>query len=115
MPCYTFFCNSCDHKFEIVCSIRDYKDQQICPICNKQKDSTRCYTEDVATINASVKKHDTELKTVGDLANRNRDRMSDSQKEELYIKHNDYKEKESDKPLPKGHQRLKKQPKTKWI
>lgn len=115
MPCYTFLCTQCNQKFEIVCSIRNYEDTQKCPSCKRSEHTIRCYTEDVATLNTSIKKHDTELKTVGDLANRNRDRMSDSQKEELYVKHNSYKDQEIDKPLPKGHQRLKKQPKTKWM
>lgn len=114
MPLYTFLCLGCNNKFEIVCSIRNYRDKQLCPLCKTAEQTERCYIEDVATLNSSVKKHDTELKTIGDLANRNRDRMSDSQKEELYTKHNSYKEQESVKPLPKGHQRLKKQAKIKW-
>ncbi len=115
MPSYTFICYKCDKKFEILSSIREYTDKQNCPICNSQTNVSRCYIEDAATLNASVKKSDDELKTVGDLANRNRDRMSDTQKEELYEKHNEYKDKPSNKPLPKGFKRLQKQPKTKWI
>jgi len=115
MPSYTFFCNKCKKKFEIVSSIREYSSDQNCPICLSTDNVERCYIEDVATLNSSVKKSDNELKTVGDLANRNRDRMSDSQKEELYIKHNEYKEAEPSKPLPKGCKRLKKQSKNKWI
>lgn len=69
----------------------------------------------MATLNTSVKKSDDQLKTLGDLANRNRDKLSEDQKVELYSKHNSYKDEPvSEKPLPKGLSRLKKQPKTKW-
>jgi hypothetical protein len=73
------------------------------------------YTEDALSISASVKKMDSELKTVGDLAKRNTDRMSDDHKAHLRSKHNDYKENQADAPLPKGMSRLQKpKHKTKW-
>lgn len=63
----------------------------------------------------SVKKADSELKTIGDLANRNRDRMSEDERVTLYKKHNDYKDQESQKELPKGMSRIKKsKSKIKW-
>lgn len=114
MPCYTFFCDKCQKKFEIISSIKDYTDKQKCPSCKSSKDSYRCYTEDVATLNSSIKKSDGELKTIGDLANRNRDRMSEDHKQQLYEKHNSYKDHTEDAPLPKGMTRLKKQKKIKW-
>lgn len=115
MPAYTFLCDKCERKFELVCSIREYSEHQSCPVCNSQKHVSRCYIEDVSTLNSSVKKSDDELKTVGDLANRNRDRMSDDQRSELHEKHNSYKEAPAkEKPLPKGFTRMKKQTKTKW-
>jgi len=70
--------------------------------------------EDVSTLNASVKKADSELKTLGDIANRNRDRMSDDQKQALSEKHNAYRDNEVLKDLPQGMSRMKKQPKIKW-
>lgn len=71
--------------------------------------------DDVSTINATVKKADSELKTIGDLANRNRDKMSEDQKISLANKHNEYKEDYKEvTELPKGMTRLKKQPKVKW-
>jgi superfamily II RNA helicase len=66
------------------------------------------------TQSTSIRKSDSELKTIGDLANRNRDRMSDDQKQTLTQKHNLYKNKEEKKQLPSGMTRLKKQHKTKW-
>lgn len=69
---------------------------------------------DLATQSSSVKKSNSELKTIGDLANRNRDRMSDDQKAALYAKHNDYKEHKEENRLPAGMSRIKKGPKTIW-
>ena len=74
MPTYSYYCNHCNSKFEIFCSINDYKEKTKCRNCNKV--CCRDYIEDVLTQSASVKKSDSELKTIGDLANRNRDRFS---------------------------------------
>lgn len=115
MPEYSFICEKCNYKFAIVCSIKDYTDKQICKRCKSNNNVIRLYQEDLSTLSASVKKSDGELKTLGDLANRNRDKMSEDQKLALYNKHNDYKEQPPAKELPKGMTRLKKQPKTKWI
>jgi len=106
-------CNNCNCGFELFLYIKDYTEHPQCPQCNKNT-TDRDYSIDMLTLNSSVKKSDTELKTIGDLANRNRDRMSDDEKNALYIKHNSYKEEVSDKPLPKGMTRLKKQNKVKW-
>jgi hypothetical protein len=83
------------------------------PVCDCGSNHTeRNYLEDFSTIIGSVRKSDSELKTVGDLANRNRDRLSNDEKLALQKKHNDYKEQESIKQLPTGMSRIKK-PKTK--
>jgi hypothetical protein len=71
--------------------------------------------DDVLTQNASVKKSDSELKTLGDLALRNSEKMSQDQKTELYHRHNSYKEDTTNyKNLPKGMSRVKKPPKPIW-
>ena len=113
MPTYSYSCDSCKQNFELFFYIRDYIDQPKCSHC-KSKNTHREYIKDVITQNASVKKSDSELKTVGDLANRNRDRMSEDQKTQLYQKHNDYKEHKEEKPLPAGMTRMKKGKKTIW-
>jgi putative FmdB family regulatory protein len=115
MPAYTFYCEKCKHKFEIICSIKQYSDNQICDECNSPKNVIRAYTEDLLTLNTSVKKSDSELKTIGDLANRNRDKLTDDQKLNLYQKHNDYKDGPPPGELPKGMTRMKKTPKSKWV
>jgi hypothetical protein len=76
--------------------------------------SHRLYIEDVATQNLSVKKGDSELKTIGDLAQRNTERMSEDHKHYLQQKHNDYKINKEDTPLPKNMYRPTKTKKTKW-
>lgn len=111
MPEYTFRCDHCNNVFSIICSISDYKPNQKCQ-CGKKAD--RAYTYDVSTINASIKKSDNELKTLGDLAQRNSDRMSDDEKISLYKKHNSYKDEAYQKELPSGMSRLKKPNKIQW-
>jgi hypothetical protein len=93
--------------------MKDYNPSPNCEscLCNN---TSRSYTDDICTLQNSIIKHDSELKTIGDLANRNRDRMSNDQKQELHTKHNSYKEKESQKILPKGMNRIKKPNKYKW-
>lgn len=112
MPTYSYCCESCSNRFELFFSIRDYKDIVKCDKCNKK--AIRDYQPDILSQSASVKKSDSELKTLGDLANRNRDRMSSDQINALHKKHNEYRETPPDKPLPKGMSRMKKPNKIKW-
>ena len=107
MPTYTYECDACKLAFELFSSIKDYKSSPKCFHCNSHKTS-RLLAQDALTLNTNVKKSDSELKTIGDLANRNRDKMSEDEKNYLHKKHNDYKEKESDKELPTGMSRMKK-------
>jgi putative FmdB family regulatory protein len=114
MPVYSYICTKCDAHFELFFAIKDYQDTPCCIEC-KSKKTERNYIQDATTINTSIKKSDSELKTLGDLANRNRDKMSQDEKDALYIKHNEYKLQESTKELPKGMSRIKKpKQKTKW-
>ena len=113
MPTYSYVCNNCSSEFELFSYIKDYQEHPSCSSCNK-KNTHRSYIKDVITQNTSVKKSDSELRTIGDLANRNRDRMSEEQKVDLYKKHNDYKEHKEEKPLPQGMTRMKKGVKTIW-
>lgn len=113
MPTYSYNCENCNISFELFYFIKDYNSQPHCPNCNTNK-THRLYREDVLTQSCSVKKSDSELKTLGDLAMRNTERMSQDEKEHLYAKHNSYKDKEDLKPLPTGMSRMKKPPKPKW-
>lgn len=113
MPTYSYFCESCQSDFELFFYIKDYQERPACEHCQSLT-TRRQYVADALTQNTSVKKSDSELKTLGDLANRNRDRLSDDQKTELYMKHNSYKDSEPEKPLPAGMTRMKRGEKTIW-
>lgn len=65
---------------------------------------------DVATQITSVKKSDDQL-TLGELADRNRDRFSDDHKSRLQKKHYDYRQKGA---LPKGMKRMNTDQTVKW-
>lgn len=113
MPTYTYFCEKCENLFEHFFYIKDYKEQVSCDTCGLL--CCRAYENDLTTISSSVKKSDNELKTIGDLANRNRDRMSKDHIRFLENKHNEYKDSEPAKELPKGMSRINKpKQKIKW-
>lgn len=113
MPTYTYVCNSCKKKSECFFYIKDYKSSIQCVYCFSL-DTERSYSDDLLSVQSSIIKHDSELGTIGDLANRNRDKMSDDKKAELFQKHNLYKDQVSKKELPKGMSRINKPSKTKW-
>lgn len=113
MPTYSYSCTDCNKDFELFFYIKDYISDPTCIFCSS-KDTHRRYIDDVITQNCSVKKSDNELKTLGDLANRNRDRLSQDEKTHLDQKHNEYKDTTNLPELPKGMKRIKKGPKTIW-
>jgi putative FmdB family regulatory protein len=114
MPTYTYICNKCEKKFELFASFSDYKEHPKCQHCSA-KNTDRSYEDDVINVSCSIKKHSSELKTLGDLANRNRDSLSDDQRMSLHEKHNSYKDPEEIANLPKGMSQIKKpKTKTKW-
>jgi putative FmdB family regulatory protein len=91
MPTYIFKCNDCRTKYEIYSSIAKYDTcNKDCPKCDSS-DVHRVYEDE--NVCGSVRKGDSEI-TVGQLADRNRERMSEDQKEDLYQKNNAYKDKE---------------------
>lgn len=112
MPTYTYICNTCNKKFELFLSFSNYSENQQSPCCDSQ--SYRAYVDDCAQSNGFVRLADSEIKTLGHLAQRNTENMTNDQKQELYYKHNEYKNIESTKPLPKGMSRIQKGPKTIW-
>lgn len=113
MPTYSYCCNKCNSEFELFFYIKDYQEHPKCVSC-KSCNTNRLFIKDARTLNTSVKKADSELKTLGDLAQRNSDRMSDDHKQHLYMKHNSYKDEKDLKPLPNGMSRMKKGTKVKW-
>lgn len=113
MPTYSYTCDDCKTEFELFFYIKDYIEKPHCVTCGKPNTHRR-YMDDVGTQSTSVRKADSELKTIGDLANRNRDRLTEDQKIHLHQKHNSYKDNAPDTPLPKGMKRIKKPPKISW-
>lgn len=113
MPTYSYNCLKCESNFELFYYIKDYQERPKCSVCGSSK-TQRSYISDVATQSASVKKSDSELKTIGDLAKRNSDKLSNDEKQHLFNKHNSYKYEESNKRLPSGMSRIKKPEKTSW-
>lgn len=114
MPTYSYICSDCEQNFELFFNISAYKPKPKCQYCGSNN-TCRDYETDMRSIVNSVIKSDSELKTIGDLANRNRDKLSNDEKVHLENKHNSYKETPSDKPLPKGMSRIKKPShKIKW-
>jgi putative FmdB family regulatory protein len=113
MPTYTYECLSCGSDFELFFYIKDYQSQPNCVVCGKNN-TNRCYASDILTQATSIKKADSELKTIGDLAKRNADRLSEDEKIHLYRKHNAYKDEVSQKQLPTGMSRMDKPKKIKW-
>jgi len=113
MPTYSYSCEKCDHCFELFFYMKDYIASPNCDKCGSSRTHRR-YADDVLTQSASVKKSDSELKTIGDLALRNSEKMSDDHKHHLYHKHNSYKLEEGQKELPKGMERMKKPLRPKW-
>jgi putative FmdB family regulatory protein len=113
MPTYTYQCNKCQKVFELFSYIKQYEEKPRCIYCQSKK-TKRLYINDVITQSTSIKKSDSELKTLGDIALRNSERMSEDEKTSLKQKHNAYKEVEETKSLPKGMSRIKKPLKPKW-
>ena len=75
MPTYSYSCEDCNNNFELFSYIKDYNPNPKCCFCDSQN-TYRLYVLDVSSQLMSVRKSDSELKTIGDLADRNRDRMS---------------------------------------
>lgn len=114
MPIYSYLCTNCGSSFEVKCSISEYKESSICSVCSSLN-THRNYKADLTSLSSSVIKADDELKTLGDLANRNRDKMSEDKRQQLHKKHNEYKDSQSTKELPKGMSRIKRPSyKPKW-
>ena len=111
MPEYSFICNKCANRFSLFATYSEYESKKNkCTKC-KSNDVDRDYSIDLQNMFGSVVKSNSDIK-LGHLANRNRDRMSTDQKNELYQQHNAYKD--GAQKLPKGMSKIKKGHKTKW-
>ena len=83
--------------------MKDYDEQchkVSCPNCKKTKSVCRDFSVDIPMrISTTI--------TLGSLAEKNSDRMSDDHKESLRRKHNEYKENRPNTELPEGMTRGK--------
>lgn len=105
MPTYQFICEKCNCSFNINCYICDYdavKSTLRCVSCKSNR-IYRDYQKD------NIMGH-IEQKTIGSLADKNTDKMSEEQKLDLYLKHNDYLYNEPEKELKPGMERIRKKP-----
>lgn len=79
-------------------SIADYSPKQKCPSCKSSKYVCRDYQSDNVTGRVAIR-------TLGALADKNSDKLSDDEKQALYRKHNEYRF--QPKPeLPEGMKRI---------
>ena len=101
MPEYTYVCDACGRKIELFFTLSAYQETIDC-ICSPSEKMRRSYQDDLAGLTNAVVKTDDELNTIGDLANRNRDKLSKDEKSHLNKKHNDYKDDYSGFKLPNG-------------
>ncbi len=109
MPEYSYICNKehrqwdkpigCGHRFSIITTVRNYTASPICPSCNQNDAIIRDYRED--NVNISIALSNDKL-TVGHLAKRNTDKLSNDEKVALYNKHNDYRFQKSKVKLGKN-------------
>lgn len=111
MPEYTYYCEKCQSSFSVICGISSYSESVLCETCN-----TPCGRDcsDYMSLSSAVKLADSEIKTLGHLAQRNTENMSEEKKIELKMQHNAYKYDKPEQALPSGMSRIKKPPKTKW-
>ena len=109
---YSFICRSCKKEFEEVLTRQQYENFQVVCSCGSDKVS-RDYQTDLEGLVGSVKKSDSELRTIGDIAARNTERYSDDQKLEMRKQHFSYLEGEEPE-APKGATRVKKKEPVKW-
>lgn len=112
MPTYTFVCTKCNNKIELFMTYSQYKEEQVCEKCSSL--CVRSYSDDLLNTSGFVRLSDDEIKTIGHLAHRNTEKMSQDQKESLRQKHNAYKYEDNSRPLPQGMSRIKRGPKTIW-
>ncbi len=109
MPEYTYVCDKehrqwnnntgCGYIFALVCSVKQYTSSPFCPICGRNDAVVRNYREDNVSVGVTL--GDDQL-TVGHMAKRNTDNLSNDEKVSLYNKHNAYKFQKSKVKLGKG-------------
>tara|TARA_R100000306_G_C4360489_1_gene134990 strand:- start:831 stop:1238 length:408 start_codon:yes stop_codon:yes gene_type:complete len=101
MPSYIFTCyedeKGCGHTFDILATMDEAPSlKPTCPNCHKRKSVARNYELQNVVV------YDSSPTTLGSLADRNSERMSDDQKNHLTNKNNAYRDQAFTGSLPKG-------------
>ena len=112
MPEYSFFCESCSHKWSIVCSMSQYTDKQSCPSCRKRKTVFRDFLADdvYGGYNYSL----SEVKTLGHYADKQTKKYGKTKCEDM-IGEFKTKKTQGGGELPEGMRRLERpDSKPKW-
>lgn len=109
---YTFECFSdeggCGHLFEQVMSVSEYTDKQTCPQCKKRKCVHRSYVHD--RVDGQVRLADSEVKTLGHLAERNTSKRSEEELARINYENNKYKFNKSENTPPGMKSVVKREP-----
>ena len=86
MPEYSYTCLKCNTKFSVIKSISDYKPKEKCPECKLIGEVIRDLETDWNSLVGAVVRGDDQI-TVGELAKRNTERLSNDEKAALTHKH----------------------------
>ncbi len=106
MPEYYYTCEKCKKTFSTFkVSVSQYIEKEKCPTCNSTQNVYREYQEE--GFYSSIRLSDGEIKTVGHLAERNTENMSDDELKALNRKNTAYL-REQPKDLPSGMKRVTK-------
>lgn len=110
MPTYTYFCDDCQQYFEKFALMCDYTDSETCPTCNSCRNVIRALGYDISTVHRTVVAGDNEI-NLGQLADRNTQRMSRDEKIDKFYEQNKYKYEGPETDLPTGMTRVHKKDK----
>ncbi len=105
MPIYTFTCDKCKKNFEQVTSIAQYNGRAIHSECGEESQKRDFQAEKMAGFMKE--------RTLGAVADKNTAKMSEDEKDALFMKHNEYRKGEA--KLPPHMRKIKreiKRPKT---
>ncbi len=104
---YSYICEKCEVGFSVLKNRSDYQEREPCPQCKRKKNVIRNFQADLPT--GVVHLHISEVKTVGHLAARNGEKMSQDEQDERWLKDNAYKAPPLEKELPSGCSRIRKE------
>jgi len=81
VPEYSYACDSCEHRWSVVCSMSKYTDRKKCPSCNKIKAVHRDYSAD--EVYGAYSYSLSEAKTIGHYADKQTKRFGKRKVEDM--------------------------------